>query len=329
MKRALIILLLAFSGCSVWDNQAGCPEPLLSVIFTPGEETRSPSEASESAVTHLSILLYREGTTLPYAFGSISGGSLPLSIDSGTYTVYAIVNFPSFTPTSSTRPSDIASMTSNLTDNSRSALVMSGSVKATISSSGTVAVPVLRHTSKVTLQSVSVDFSGTYLEGKSILLKKCYLSNVWGSCSFGAASSGAAPEATVPSARGSWYNLHGYSTSAADELIYAALSTTVADGTTCSDRQYFYCTPNPSTVRTSDALPCCTRLVLEVSVGDDENTCHYHIDLPGMSPNSAYAVSVSIGYYGGDSPESNLGRLDISAEVSVEDYTVSEMPVTL
>ena len=329
MKKALILLILALTGCSVRDNQEYCPQQFLTVLFTPGEETKAASEAAESAVSHLSVLLFTDGSTAPYAFGSAEGGSLSLSIASGIYTVYAIANFPSFVPSSSTSPSAIASMTSDLTDNSRSALVMSGALRRSITSSGTVAVPVLRHTSKVILKAVSVDFGGTFLEGETVHLKKCYLDNVWGSCSFGTSSGGISPEATVPSGSGTWYNLHGYVPSAADGLLYSAMETDIPDGTTWSGRQFFYCTPNPSAETGENAVPCCTRLVLEASVGDDADICYYHVDLPGMAPNSAYSVSVAIGYSGGDGPESNIGRWSFSAEVSVEDYSVSEMRVTL
>jgi len=323
------MLLVACSGCSVWDNQANCPEETFEVLFTPGEETKAGTEGAESTVSHLTIILYRESSTTPYAYGSASAGSLALSIASGAYTIYALANDPSFSPSSSTTPSVIASMTSSLTDNSRAALVMSGAVTRNISASGTVAVPVWRHTAKVTLQSVSVDFGETFLKGETVHLRKAYLTNVWGTCSFGSSTSGARPETTVPAESGTWFNLHGYTASSCDDLLYATLTTDIPDGSTSTAKQYFYCTPNPSTVTEGSVTPCCTRLVLEATIGDDSEVFFYHVDLPGMSPNSSYAVSVTIGYLGGSDPETNLSRYSISAGISIEDYTVSETPAIL
>lgn len=99
---------------------------------------------------------------------------------------------------------------------------------------------------------------------------------------------------------------------------YGTSPLSVSNGTTASPGLYFYCYPNSSTTTDSYADIPCTRLVIEGTIGNE--TMYYHVDLPGMLPNTSYNVDVTINNYGGLDAETNYSKPSISFTCSVNGW---------
>ena len=80
----------------------------------------------------------------------------------------------------------------------------------------------------------------------------------------------------------------------------------------------FYAYPNSSLVTDANASIPCTRLVIYATIGNEE--CYYHVDLPGMMPNTSYNVDVAINNYGGFDEEHNYEKPSLDVTVSVESW---------
>lgn len=318
--------IVALASCNKETPEVSVPagDGLVKVTFALPEGsplTRATSEGSESTVNRLDIAVV-SGGNIAYT-GNATRNGVTIEMNPGTYDVYAFVNAPSSFYGGIQQGVGISSLlssVSNMGDNSTSNFIMSGNItgKAIDGTTGTVVVPVYRHSSKVILQSMDVDFTGTPYAGKSLTIKGIYVSNVFTQATY------EPKEIASPAATESlWLNKFGNPES--NTLITeTGLSTTISDGGSNSSAHYFYPYPNATdnNVNTLDAWSVRdTRLVIQARMQGDSNDCYYHIDIPGMKPNHKYVITaVHIKNLGGPDPEHNLEKQGIDFTVDVQDW---------
>lgn len=287
-------------------------------------ESKATSQASEAAVLSYKLVIFKDNNVYKIADASGTGDQLKtvaVNLDEGTYDCWAVVNAPSnFSVDMSTTKAQFIGKTSTLADNSTSKFVMTGVAanKAITSSTGSVQIDVYRHISKVELDKISVDFSGTYYAGKQLTVNKIYLTNVSSEATF-------EHQPKTVALNGTWYNKLGYASSDLNALLYEVSSLTIGDGGSNSTPHYFYAYPNSSTADASlDNWPSsgsapCTRLVLECTL--DGKTCFYHVDIKGMECNTLYKITeCKIKNTGGPDPEHNLTTFSVSFTLNIQNW---------
>lgn len=311
---------------TVSDNDVGNVPVFISASSCKGTKASSP--ASEEAVRSIQVLMFRDGVL--YGSGAAEGADVELMVSEGVYDIYVFVNDPyDWASDSDVTQEGIMSSESLLEDNSMSSLVMFGHKSAVRVDRSTkmVMVPVDRLVSKVLFKEIRTDFSeNPYFKGKSLKIKKIYLSNILGSCTYSLS-----PEES-PSPDDAWFGRmgteeipEGLKPLTADEGI----DITIPDEGTAKLSRVFYTYPNGCISDSSSASwhPRRTRLVMEAEL--DGKECWYHITLPPMMPNVTYFInSCTIKNIGGTSPEEHLGpacEVEITSSLSWEEtYSVEE-----
>lgn len=300
----------------------------VSISASSSKGTKASSPASEEAVKSIQVLVFKDG--ILYGSGAAEGSDVELMVDEGFYDMYVFVNDPhDWASDKDVTEEGIMSSESLLEDNSMSSLVMFGHKSAVKvdKSTETVMVPVDRLVSKIMFKEIKADFSeNPYFKGKSLEIRKIYLSNILGSCTYSLK-----PEDS-PSPDDAWFGRmgteeipEGLKPLTADE----GLDISVPDGGTAKLSRVFYAYPNGCVSDSSSSSwhPRRTRLVIEAVL--DGRECWYHITLPPMMPNVTYFInSCTIKNMGGASPEEHLGpacEVTFSSSLSWEEtYSVEE-----
>ena len=331
MKNIAKLLFVALGVAAIASCNKEMPEVsapadngLVKVLFALPEGspmTRATTEASESNVNQLNIAVV-SGGTIAYT-GSATQNGVTIEMNPGTYDVYAFVNAPSAYRSGITVGASISTLVSavsNMGDNSTTNFIMSGNItgKAIDGTTGTVVVPVSRHSSKVILQAMNVDFTGTPYAGKTLTIKGIYVSNVFTQATY------EPKEIASPAATESlWLSKFGNPDSN-PMITETGLSIALADGGSNSTAHYFYPYPNATIndVNTLDAWSVRdTRLVIQARMQGESADCYYHIDIPGMKPNHKYVITaVNIKNLGGPDPEHNLEKQGVDFTVDVLDW---------
>ena len=331
MKNIAKLLFVALGVAAIASCNKEMPEVsapvdngLVKVLFALPEGspmTRATTEASESNVNQLNIAVV-SGGTIAYT-GSATQNGVTIEMNPGTYDVYAFVNAPSAYRSGiivGASISTLVSAVSNMGDNSTTNFIMSGNItgKAIDGTTGTVVVPVSRHSSKVILQAMNVDFTGTPYAGKTLTIKGIYVSNVFTQATY------EPKEIASPAATESlWLSKFGNPDSN-PMITETGLSIALADGGSNSTAHYFYPYPNATNndVNTLDAWSVRdTRLVIQARMQGESADCYYHIDIPGMKPNHKYVITaVNIKNLGGPDPEHNLEKQGVDFTVDVLDW---------
>ena len=331
MKNIAKLLFVALGVAAIASCNKEMPEVsapadngLVKVLFALPEGspmTRATTEASESNVNQLNIAVV-SGGTIAYT-GSATQNGVTIEMNPGTYDVYAFVNAPSAYRSGITVGASISTLVSavsNMGDNSATNFIMSGNItgKAIDGTTGTVVVPVSRHSSKVILQAMNVDFTGTPYAGKTLTIKGIYVSNVFTQATY------EPKEIASPAATESlWLSKFGNPDSN-PMITETGLSIALADGGSNSTAHYFYPYPNATNndVNTLDAWSVRdTRLVIQARMQGESADCYYHIDIPGMKPNHKYVITaVNIKNLGGPDPEHNLEKQGVDFTVDVLDW---------
>ena len=284
-------------------------------------ETRSTTQAAESAVTNLQVLVYNASGNLVAYAGANSGtvsATVPLGI--AGHTVYAVTNVPDDLSLCST-PSSLTSKVSYLKDNSAAGLQMIGSVSnQTFTSASTVNVEVRRFAAKVEIDEITCAFTAAAFRSQEFSVTGVYLINVNGTC----------PYSQVPAA-GTWYNKMQYESGECNALISDKLSSPVRIQTTSGQvtpyttKHYFYCYANPTTTdaHRGNWSPRRTRLVVETRLGS--HVYYYPIDIVGtgniLNLNTSYTVTkLTVTGPGVDHPDDLLDNGTVNFTVTVKDW---------
>lgn len=283
--------------------------------------TRSTTQASESEVNSLQILIYNStGNLVAYASGTSGTLSAKVPLNVSGHVVYAVTNVSEDLSLCST-PSDLTSKISYLRDNSLNGLQMIGSVdNQTFTSGSTVSVEVRRFAAKVEIDQIVTEFTAASFRSQPFVVTGIYLINVNGSCPFSQVATS-----------GTWYNQMQYVSGECNALIADKFNTPVtiqnASGqvTPYTRKHYFYCYPNPTTTdaHRGSWSPRRTRLVVETQLG--ERVYYYPIDIVGtgnkLNMNTFYLVTkLTITGPGADHPDDLLDNGTVSFTVTVTDW---------
>ncbi|MBR1705686.1 MAG: hypothetical protein IJ721_02720 [Bacteroidales bacterium] len=321
------IFAAALAALSLLSCTQDAPEPedgSLGVDFFIETDIRSGTRATdiasadESKVNRWALFLVKDGQASIFTRAwSDSGADITLDLNPGTYTAYAVVNYPAsgnaaFAPGAPSTVSELTGTVSHLRDNSASNLVMSGSKRITVAAdrTGSHSIPVSRLVAKLGIRKITVDFSDNpALASKDFTLKGLYVTNAYSHTTFGADYTAAQLTAT-PS---SWYNRMGFSPDADTDGLLSETGLDIPIGTSGGSyvpEHWFYCYQNPvlsgSDTRSPVWTKRCTRIVIEVQVGG--TTYYYPVTVAsadkGILRNKTYfAEEVIIRRIGSKDPE--------------------------
>lgn len=249
--------------------------------------------------------------------------SVKIATFTGAKTVYVIVNHNRITKYKphTTTVSDLEAELVDLSMNSPSSLVMSGKNSVTVGKYGNngsagqdseiqaVNVYVKRLASMIQLDSISVDFRGTDLEGATFTVQQIYLKNVVGKARLGVSgNTGTASSSVLPlpitdathTNYSYWYNKATLQTSGAPAVTFENMSVpcTVSGASTAMGRHLF-AYPNRTTgdshADTFDQRH--TRLVIKAHVkaatgySNLDTDTFYVFDLPVLVANNVYKIT--------------------------------------
>lgn len=283
--------------------------------------TRSTTQAAESAINSLQILVFNSSNNLvSYASANASTVSASVPIGVGGHSVYAAVNV-STDLSSCSSPSALTSTVSYLKDNTSAGLQMVGSKSnLTFTRGGDVRIDVTRFASRVEIDEITCAFTAAAFTSQEFKITGIYLINVNGACPF---------SQTVTT--GTWFNQLGYVSGDCNNMISEKFSTPIVLQTSAgavtahSTPHYFYCYPNPTSTDTHGGSfsPRYTRLVVETTLGT--KTYYYPIDIVGtsniISPNTAFTVTkLTITGPGVDNPDDKLDQGSINFSLKIKDW---------
>ena len=283
--------------------------------------TRSTSQAEETAISNLQILVYNASNNL-VAYAKANAGTLsakvPLKV--AGHTVYAVTNVSADLSGCST-PTDLNAQISYLKDNTLSGLQMIGKQEGLLFESGqTVNIEVRRFASKVEIDQITTAFTAVAYQKQAFTLTGIYLINVNGTCPY-----------SQTATAGTWYNQMQYESGDCNALISEKFSSPVTIQTSTgqvtphSTKHYFYCYANPTTTdkHRGDWSPRRTRLVVETKLG--ERVYYYPIDIVGagniLDLNTIYKVTkLTITGPGTDHPDDPLDNGTVNFTVTVKNW---------
>lgn len=287
------------------DRDAG--NVTLSICASSCNSTKASSPGSEEAVRSIQVLMFRDG--ILQGSGHAEASDVKMMVGEGIYDIYVFVNDPTeWASDPDVTEEEIMSSQSLLEDNSMSSFVMFGYRHGVRVDNGTglITVPVDRLVSKIVFEEVRTDFGDNpYFKGETLEIKRIYLSNILGSCSYSLTPDGSPPD------DGIWFCRMGaedipdaLKSMTADDVI----GMTIPDGGSQNLSKVYYAYPNGCISDTSSDnwSPRRTRLVIEAVLNGEQ--CWYQITLPPMKPNVTYCInSCTIKNMGGTSPEEHLG----------------------
>ena len=347
MKKQLLLLgaacLLGLFSCS---KEAAAPDTAanLRVMIGPDETlTKSDYDSRlDYQISSVQIFVFDDQGKLETDYYSdVTPTSNPVSVDlatfTGTKTVYAVTNFNRLTLAKDYLLTDFEALTSDLTDNSATKLVMVGKNTLTVTEydknknpsaeAQTLTIYVKRLAAMVVIDKITVDFSKTSLAGATFTLQEIYLKNVVGKCHLGltgvTAEEGAnvLPIALTDDEHTNYDNWYNKGTKPAVGAPYVTVDTwphpctevAGGDGNVLSRCLFAY--PNKTTEDSHEAEFCqrMTRLVIkalvkkaDVTPGTKGVVTYYVFDLPVLVANRVYRISnVGITMLGKDNDDND------------------------
>ena len=287
-------------------------------VSVPAKGTRLLDIQGESNVNSLQVFVFSSDDRLE-AYASGDGSSLTLDCTSGEKEFMAVTNAPSLE--SILTKSELQSAVSDLSDNSPSGLVMSGSVSRTLSGADTdVEIPVARLVARISVREITNGLSVPGYYDSSIELTDIYLSDVAGTCPYFGTHE---PE--------EWINKLGIAEETSELLHSGNLSGPISHGNTYRTSHYFYCYPNPVSDDSSSLTWCprFTRLVIATEI--EGETYYYPIAIGNIEANHTYDIEhVQINRLGSDNPAVPVEVGSVSVSIKVMDWetgTVTDVTI--
>ena len=259
-------------------------------ISIPSSGTRVTEIGDEDRVNHLQVFAFRSDGVLD-AYSSADDSQLVLECTSGEKKFVAVVNAPEIDGIQNL--AQLEAVRSELSDNSTSGFVMSGTASETVSSgNASVEITVSRLVARVSVSSITNSLAMPGYSDTPITLKAIYISNV--------AADAYYLDAGEPS---SWYNKFGSRNDFPSLLCDDGLNTGISHG---SAYENTWC-------------PRYTRLVIETVIRNV--TYYYPIDLPQIAANHTYDVSeVIITRLGSTDPDKHVEVGTVSVTIKVKDW---------
>lgn len=362
--------LLALVSCSknpVEEPARLTPTVPLTVTIGPESLTKSAySERKDYQISSVQIFVFDDQDKMENDFFTdVTPVDNTVSVDIATFTgpktVYAVINAPRITLRKDQLLSTFEGRVSDLKDNSPTKLVMVGKNQITVqeydknknpnATHQTLGIYVKRLAAMVVLDKVTVDFTGTSLEGGSITIKEVYLKNVVGICHLGLngitenAKSAVVPislNETEQKTVTNWYNvITKQATGAPDVTVdtqeIALTNVAGGDGNavyrclfaypnqTVTDSHVAYNTSNPDTWVARKTRLVIKAFVSKTSVIPGPGTYTYYVfDLPVLESNRVYHVgNIKITMLGKDNDDADddLQAGKLNPAITVDDWT--------
>lgn len=263
------------------------------------------SPAAESKINRAILYVFDAATGLLNSSYSDTTGHFSLTLADGRYDFAVLVNRTDPEPVGF---ADLRQTVVSLGENRPGSFVMYGAATdVDIISSRTLTLTARRLVSKVNYR-LAVDWENKAYRDREFVVKGAYMSNVAGDALLGG-------EWWEPQ---EWYNRMFHAQSASSDLLYGNESCVLEDGDALSSIHTFYVLPNPCEDCHVQSVftPRCTRLVVEARL--DGETYYYPVTLPGIEPNTAYEVNLTVRGPGMRHPEDEsiaVGALDIAVRV--------------
>lgn len=353
-NRYLLLLGLALGvwSCRMPDEPAGEDGPpagqvRLSLIESAPSATKMSGltyALDEAPVNHWAYFVFERSTgSLAYRGTVEQGGNVTRTFRTGVYELCVMANYPvsgEHAPDlSSIRSmSDFQGLKAYLADQSLGSLAMAGLTLLTVQQTEgdevtEVEIHLRRLVSKVTLDSVSRNFTNASLAEQDIVLKHVYLTNVYPETRY---AGDYGPE-ELSADQENWYNAMGWhspSGLAASLLIDSFVgerdvNLPLPQGSLLSLERSFYFCPNP-VLPSADSHesvwngPRCTRLILETELGGW--TYYYQASLPKedsptpLSRNTAFRIRCTLTGLGSLDPEQDIpGAMEVCFEAETEE----------
>ncbi|MCQ2146086.1 MAG: fimbrial protein [Bacteroidales bacterium] len=331
MAEALVVLCmpLSIASCnkedipSIPDND----ENKVPVSITVGQDllTKASIDANkETAIGNLQIFVFRSGGDddgMLDAYGMAQNKtSMELYCTTGEREIYAIANT---NPLRGIRTKkELLDTATNLGYSVDNGFTMIGNVTETITTSSVINVNVGRIASRIGIQNIKTDFSGTPYAEMPFTIDCIYLVNACTSINFGLSQTPLA-----------WANQMRYNKDMPDFTLAPNLSATLNNGETYEANQYFYAYPNLTETDSQAKLFCdrYTRLVVEATLGSKK--CYYPINIReegGLLNNKSYLIrTLTITRLGSTSPDAPITTSSTPNDVTVLQWTDSDSDMTI
>lgn len=276
-------------------------------VSVPCAETKSTEASNEKAINSLQVIAFnKHGVYEASIYGTEN--MLELTCTAGEKTIVALVNAEE--EKNLVDYNDLAGRAVYLKDAGLGDLVMLGETTVAVSADSPVTVDVYYISSKVVLESVSLNLENQQHKDLTFVVKSVFLTNVAGDRKYISAS--------TPSV---WYHDGKYEQGNTLPFLYDQ----VAEGhIKMGEKQYdtdhyFYCYPNSTSKK--------TRLVIETQV--DQQTYYYPIEIDALLPNNQYSYNVVLTRLGIDSPDGSLDKGSYGVTVSMKDWVPNSSVVEI
>lgn len=285
----------------------------INVRITGTSPTRATgvTAANESKVSGLQLFVFN-GDKLEDYLDAGSATSVQLTATSGERTLWAVVNAPAITGVS--KPSDLQSKTTLLSENATDALVMAGSVTEDLRDQATVTIPVTRMVSKVTVKEIATDFQNA-LAGEALTIGSIYLINV-------AADNNYAGNKTPAQ----WGNKLRHEDASLDPLLYDQVGATVTNSSSHKTEHVFYPYPNPTTAASHESGWSVRHTMLVVEVTLQGTKGYYPVELPVLERNKTYTIEkLVLRHRPGTEPYKPIETGDGTVTISVQPWETGQL----
>ena len=338
MKTKLITLAAAFacaaalSSCDRQDNVSTSEieqdtETVTLSVSVGNPSTKSTASWADEAISTLGVYIFdADGSYAASGYDDTGESKVEIECQTGSgKTIFALVNYPLDSlgsDTSSLTISKMMALTSDLSENSTSAFVMSGMEEdVEITTSSAITIDVYRVAAKVSIDEIVNAITDEAYVNTTFILRGIYLINApvdgYPLCDLEVTS-------YTPS---SWMNQGGYVyDSIYDTYLYDEVGATIASKASYETTHEFYCYPNFTEDDSQDEEWCArkTRLVVEVSLGGD--IYYYPISLEEVIRNKHYHfTSLTITLRGSTDPDYPIETENFSYSVEIEDWDGVEM----
>lgn len=375
MKKHIFLLtataaMLALFACSKNADPTPYPDAATGCNLTVriGHEADTKSDYDQRLdfqISSVQVFVFDSGGKMETDYYSdITPTSNPISVNIATFTgdktVYAVTNYQRLTLAKDYSITDFEALTSDLSDNSPTKLVMVGKNQITVTeydknknpsaTAQSLSIYVKRLSAMVVLDKITVDFSNTSLSGATFSIQEIYLKNVVGKCRLGLDGlTGSAGADVVPLALTDtdhtnydlWYNKGSKQASGAPAVIvdtWTHACTEVAGGEGNSLKRCLFAYPNKTTgdSHSTQFDQRKTRLVVKAlvtktGVTPDAGVATYYVfDLPVLVANRVYRFSnIVITMLGKDNDNSDedLQAGKVSPVITVDSW-VNADPLT-
>lgn len=283
----------------------------------------SVTYSNESRIARWGLYIFDSSQNYVVSAVASAGEGVLKYLNPGTYTICAIVNYPT-SGVSAINPavqgsvstlSDLDSFVPRMEDMAGNEFIMYGSTSMTITTAGetNAVIDVRRVVSKVGIKKITLNWSNPGHASGTFELKRIYLINSYGV----QALRSDITRANMSSTKSLWFNAMGFhasgsrtATSGIDAMMAdTGINTVIANGSSYTTEHYFYTLPNACAPgedsHSSTWSVRSTRMVIEATCAGQ--IYYYSIQLPAMQRNKTYIADEVI--------IKNLGSLDPEQEV--------------